>query len=54
MSEKFAAPYTSSTLMCFMASFECGVIGLIVDHHPSAWSLNDSIKLTAALYSVCS
>ncbi|WKA02635.1 hypothetical protein VitviT2T_020797 [Vitis vinifera] len=51
MCVKFAAPYTSSTLMCFMASIECGVIGLFVDHQPSAWSLNDSIRLIAALYS---
>ncbi|KAK9293098.1 hypothetical protein L1049_021083 [Liquidambar formosana] len=56
LSKKFAAPYTSSALMCFMASIECGVIGIFVERNISAWSLRSSIRLVAALYSalVCS
>lgn len=53
MSERFPAPFTNTTLMCFMASFECGSIALISKHDISAWSLSDPVRLIASLYAVC-
>ncbi|PON69620.1 Plant-drug/metabolite exporter [Parasponia andersonii] len=50
MSEKFPAPYTTTTLMCLMASVECGAIGLVVERDMSAWSLRDGTRLVASLY----
>lgn len=52
MSEKFPAPYTSTTLMCLMASVECGGIGFAVEHNFSSWSLRDDTRLVASLYAV--
>ncbi|KAF4347521.1 hypothetical protein G4B88_025759 [Cannabis sativa] len=49
LSEKFPAPYTTTTLMCSMASVECGAIGMIVEHNMSAWSLTNNIWLVASL-----
>ncbi|PPD84901.1 hypothetical protein GOBAR_DD18176 [Gossypium barbadense] len=49
-SKSFPAPYTSTTLMCFMASIECTIIGIFSDPKPSAWSLSSSMRLIAALY----
>ncbi|KAJ0079268.1 hypothetical protein Patl1_23950 [Pistacia atlantica] len=56
MSKKFPAPYTSTTLMCFLGSIECGAIGLIAEHKLSAWSLSSPIYLISAIYTgvVCS
>ncbi|KAF5454213.1 hypothetical protein F2P56_023895, partial [Juglans regia] len=56
MSERFPAPFTNTTLMCFMASIECGSIALISKHDISAWSLSDPVRLIASLYTgiVCS
>ncbi|KAJ4721679.1 WAT1-related protein [Melia azedarach] len=56
LSKKFPVPYTTTTLMCLMGSIECAVIGLIVEHKSSAWSLKSSIRLISAIYSgvVCS
>ncbi|BFG36759.1 hypothetical protein CerSpe_230300 [Prunus speciosa] len=48
--ENFPAPYTSTTLMCLMASFECGIIAVIADHKVSAWSLKNPMWLISALY----
>ncbi|EXB52991.1 Auxin-induced protein 5NG4 [Morus notabilis] len=50
MSEKFPAPYTSTTLMCFMATVECGAIGFVLEHKISAWSLRNDTRLVASLY----
>ncbi|KAK7379163.1 hypothetical protein VNO80_04616 [Phaseolus coccineus] len=50
ISKKFPAPYTSTGLMCFLASFQCIIIALCFDHSASAWSLHDAIKLSSALY----
>ncbi|XP_054797717.1 WAT1-related protein At1g09380-like [Prosopis cineraria] len=47
----FAAPYTSTTYMCFLASFQCVVIALCFDHSTSAWSLANPIRVISALYS---
>ncbi|KAF5947823.1 hypothetical protein HYC85_013780 [Camellia sinensis] len=43
-SEKYAAPYTTSTLICLMASVQCGIIGLCANHNISAWSLTPGIR----------
>ncbi|XP_057963078.1 WAT1-related protein At1g09380 [Malania oleifera] len=50
VSEKFAAPYTSSAIMCFMASIQCLVIGACAERDLSAWSLSSGIRLVASLY----
>ncbi|KAL7237698.1 hypothetical protein ACSBR2_003912 [Camellia fascicularis] len=51
MSEKYAAPYTTSALICLMASIECGIIGLCADRDISAWSLSPpGIRLFSSLY----
>ncbi|GKV50778.1 hypothetical protein SLEP1_g57473 [Rubroshorea leprosula] len=50
LGKKFEAPYTTTAVMCFMASIECTVIGFIFEHRISAWSLSSSIRLFAALY----
>lgn len=52
MAKHFPAPYTSTTYMCFLASFQCIIIALCFDHSTSAWSLANPIRLTSALYSV--
>lgn len=52
ISKKFPAPYTSTGLMCFLASFQCMFIALCFDHSASAWSLHDAMRLSAALYAV--
>ncbi|KAL5537346.1 hypothetical protein UlMin_045735 [Ulmus minor] len=50
VSEKYPAPYTSTTLMCLMSSIQCGAIGLAVEHRMSAWSLRNPAYLVASLY----
>ncbi|KAF6172364.1 hypothetical protein GIB67_025224 [Kingdonia uniflora] len=50
MSETFAAPYTSSALMCLMSSVECGIIGAFADPHIKAWTLGPKLRLIAAVY----
>ncbi|XP_042516415.1 WAT1-related protein At1g09380-like isoform X1 [Macadamia integrifolia] len=50
MTETFAAPYSSTALLCFMASIQCGVIGICVEHNISGWSLKSHIRLITALY----
>ncbi|KAG5625926.1 hypothetical protein H5410_011144 [Solanum commersonii] len=50
VSERYAAPYSSTTLMCFMASLECTIIALCVNNHDkNAWSLNP-IRAISVLY----
>ncbi|XP_004302299.1 PREDICTED: WAT1-related protein At1g09380 [Fragaria vesca subsp. vesca] len=51
VSDSFPAPYTSTTLMCLMASLECGLIAVSVEHNAQAWALTNPMKLTAGLYS---
>ncbi|KAF5200202.1 Wat1-related protein [Thalictrum thalictroides] len=51
MSKAFAAPYTSSALMCFMASIECFIIGAFEEQHIKQWSLASNIRLIASIYS---
>ncbi|WOH14243.1 hypothetical protein DCAR_0933760 [Daucus carota subsp. sativus] len=50
MSSTYPAPYSSSALMCLMASFQCVIIGLVSDHHISSWSLNPPIRALSSIY----
>ncbi|KAL2345600.1 hypothetical protein Fmac_006885 [Flemingia macrophylla] len=50
ISKKYPAPYTSTGLMCFLASFQCVVIALCFDHSASGWSLHNAMRLCSALY----
>ncbi|XP_043725956.1 WAT1-related protein At1g09380-like [Telopea speciosissima] len=50
VSKGFAAPYSSTALMSFMASIQCGVIAVCVEHSISGWSLKSNVRLIAALY----
>ena len=52
MSSTYPAPYSSSALMCLMASFQCVIIGLVSDHHISSWSLNPPIRALSSIYAV--
>ncbi|KAK2661408.1 hypothetical protein Ddye_007941 [Dipteronia dyeriana] len=56
VNKKFPAPYTSTTLMCFMSTVQCAVIATITDHKKPDWSLSSPIRLISALYTgiVCS
>ncbi|KAK3003768.1 hypothetical protein RJ639_019606 [Escallonia herrerae] len=56
MSDKYPAPYSSSALMCSLASVQCVIIGLCVDHSPAAWSLSPAIRAVSSVYAgiVCS
>ncbi|GAB2287260.1 hypothetical protein Dimus_021642 [Dionaea muscipula] len=50
MGKEFSAPYTSTALMCFMASIQCFLIAAWSQHKASKWSLASRIKLVATLY----
>lgn len=50
MSEAFKAPYSSSALMCFMASIECVLLGLFEVRNIKEWSLSSNIRLVASVY----
>ncbi|PIA43421.1 hypothetical protein AQUCO_01900070v1 [Aquilegia coerulea] len=50
MNEKFTAPYTTTTVMCFMASFECALVAACWEHKFTAWSLAINVRLIGALY----
>ncbi|KAK4427576.1 WAT1-related protein [Sesamum alatum] len=56
VSQKYAAPYSSSALMCIMASIQCVIVGFSFDHNLSAWSLSPSIRIVSSVYAgiVCS
>ncbi|OIT38415.1 wat1-related protein, partial [Nicotiana attenuata] len=47
--KRYAAPYSSTTLMFLMASLECVIIAICVNHDNSAWSLNP-IRAISVLY----
>ncbi|KAI5424592.1 WAT1-related protein At1g09380 [Lathyrus oleraceus] len=51
MSKNFPVPYTSTTYMCFLASFQCMFIALCFDHKASSWSLHDAMRVTSSVYS---
>ncbi|KAK7397095.1 hypothetical protein VNO78_18262 [Psophocarpus tetragonolobus] len=50
ISKKFPAPYTSTGLMCFLASFQCLIIAVCDNHRATDWSLRDAMRLSSALY----
>ncbi|KAF7036464.1 hypothetical protein CFC21_047126 [Triticum aestivum] len=50
MSERFSAPYTSTTIMSLMAGVQCAGISVVMDRSVSAWKLGFDIRLYAALY----
>ncbi|CAL5437215.1 unnamed protein product [Camellia sinensis] len=50
MSEKYAAPNTTLTLVCLMAIVQCGIIGFCADHNISAWSLTPGIRAFSSIY----
>ncbi|XAR49237.1 hypothetical protein NMG60_11032361 [Bertholletia excelsa] len=50
ISEKYSAPYTTTALMCLMASFQCAIIGVCVEPKASAWSLSPAIRATSSIY----
>ncbi|KAK4797096.1 hypothetical protein SAY86_029422 [Trapa natans] len=50
LSITFPAPYTTTTLMSLMASFECVIVALCKEHHVSAWSLSSGVRLIASVY----
>ncbi|KAJ3676030.1 hypothetical protein LUZ60_003453 [Juncus effusus] len=50
MCKNFSSPYTSSALMCFMASIQCFVVGFAAERKLSVWSLGWDIRLAAVLY----
>ncbi|GAB2246381.1 hypothetical protein Droror1_Dr00001874 [Drosera rotundifolia] len=50
LSKEFSAPYTSTALICFMASIECFVVAACTQHKAAKWSLASHIRLTASLY----
>ncbi|KAK6139429.1 hypothetical protein DH2020_026836 [Rehmannia glutinosa] len=56
VSQKYGAPYSSSALMCLMASVQCVIVGFSFDHSLSAWSLHSTIRIVSCVYSgiVCS
>ncbi|XP_042488586.1 WAT1-related protein At1g09380-like [Macadamia integrifolia] len=50
MSKTFTAPYSITALMTLMASIQCGVVAICVEHNISGWSLKSNVRLIAALY----
>uniref|UniRef100_A0ACD5VHX4 Uncharacterized protein n=1 Tax=Avena sativa TaxID=4498 RepID=A0ACD5VHX4_AVESA len=50
MSERFSAPYTSTTIMSLMAGAQCAGVSAVMDRSLSAWKLGLDIRLYAALY----
>ncbi|CAA0834639.1 WAT1-related protein [Striga hermonthica] len=56
VSQKYGCPYSSSALMCLMASVQCVIVAFCFDHTLSAWSLRSSIRIVSSIYSgiVCS
>ncbi|XP_020211097.1 WAT1-related protein At1g09380 [Cajanus cajan] len=50
LSDRYPAPYTSTSLMCLLASFQCVIIALCFDHSASGWSLHNAMRLSSALY----
>ncbi|KAI3883294.1 hypothetical protein MKX03_003438 [Papaver bracteatum] len=51
MNKKFVAPYSTTAIMCGMASVQCVLIAITQEHTVEAWSLTSRIRLIACLYS---
>ncbi|CAI9764215.1 unnamed protein product [Fraxinus pennsylvanica] len=54
--QRYGAPYSSSAIMCTMASVQCVIFAFGFDHNLSAWSLSQPIRLVSSIYSgiICS
>ncbi|KAG7022382.1 WAT1-related protein, partial [Cucurbita argyrosperma subsp. argyrosperma] len=51
VNSQFPAPYTSTAIMTFMATIQCGAIAVGIEHNTAAaWSLKSPIRLVGALY----
>ncbi|KAL5700747.1 hypothetical protein ACHQM5_026155 [Ranunculus cassubicifolius] len=50
LNQIFIAPYTTTGLMCFMAIFECAIIGVFFEHDVKEWSLSSHVRLIGAIY----
>ncbi|KAI6695427.1 hypothetical protein NL676_023137 [Syzygium grande] len=50
LSPTFPAPYTTTTLMCLMASIECSIVGAATECNAVAWSLRSMIRLITVFY----
>uniref|UniRef100_A0A0D9V004 WAT1-related protein n=1 Tax=Leersia perrieri TaxID=77586 RepID=A0A0D9V004_9ORYZ len=50
MSEKFSAPYTSTTIMCLMAGVQCAGVSAAMDRSVAVWKLGFDIRLYSVLY----
>ncbi|KAI3910730.1 hypothetical protein MKW92_041314 [Papaver armeniacum] len=51
MNKQFVAPYSTSAIMCGMASVQCVLIAITQEHAIEAWSLASRIRLVACLCS---
>ncbi|KAL2469054.1 WAT1-related protein [Forsythia ovata] len=53
---EYGAPYSSSAIMCIMASVQCVIVAYCFNHNLSAWSLNHPIRIISTLYAgiICS
>nr|XP_016493658.1 PREDICTED: WAT1-related protein At1g09380-like [Nicotiana tabacum]XP_033516873.1 WAT1-related protein At1g09380-like [Nicotiana tomentosiformis] len=51
VNQEYAATYSSTALMCFMASCICLVFGFCFDHDLSDWSLNSGVRAISTIYS---
>ncbi|KAI3847756.1 hypothetical protein MKW92_016464 [Papaver armeniacum] len=51
MNEQFVAPYSTTAIICGMASVQCVLIAITQEHAIEAWSLTSRIRLIACLYS---
>ncbi|KAG6588585.1 WAT1-related protein, partial [Cucurbita argyrosperma subsp. sororia] len=53
VNSQFPAPYTSTAIMTFMATIQCGAIAVGIEHNTAAaWSLKSPIRLVGALYAL--
>ncbi|XP_020587238.1 WAT1-related protein At1g09380-like [Phalaenopsis equestris] len=50
LSRSFSAPYTTSVLMCAMASIECFLVGAVAERKFKNWTLGSDIRLASVLY----
>uniref|UniRef100_J3KZ16 WAT1-related protein n=1 Tax=Oryza brachyantha TaxID=4533 RepID=J3KZ16_ORYBR len=50
MSERFSAPYTSTTIMCLMAGAQCAGVSAAMDRTVAVWKLGFDIRLYSVLY----
>lgn len=52
VSKAFSSPYTSSAIMCSMATVQCVAIAACFARSPSQWALGWDIRLAASVYAV--